>query len=129
VVWHVVAARVGRCGKRGAGAAGHPRTADLGLVYARLGRHQQAADHQQQALGLFREMGDRSGEAETLNSLGEALLARASPTRPAPSTATRSPSPARSATGTNRPAPTTVSRTPTVPPMWTTSRVSTGNTP
>jgi tetratricopeptide (TPR) repeat protein len=40
-----------------------------------VGRYRQAIDHHEQALTIFREIGDRGGEAEALNSLGEALLA------------------------------------------------------
>ncbi|MGH3904247.1 MAG: tetratricopeptide repeat protein [Pseudonocardiaceae bacterium] len=43
---------------------------NLGIVYWRQSRYQQAADHHQQALALFREIGHRDGESSTLNSLG-----------------------------------------------------------
>ena len=36
----------------------------------RQGRYQQATGHLQQALALFRETGDRTGEANALTSLG-----------------------------------------------------------
>jgi tetratricopeptide (TPR) repeat protein len=34
----------------------------------------EAIDHHHQALSLFRELGDRWGQAETLQELGDALL-------------------------------------------------------
>lgn len=52
---------------------------DLGCAEERLGRYQQAADHHNQALAMFRQAGDRNGEAEALNGLGEALLGAALP--------------------------------------------------
>ena len=45
----------------------------------RQGRYEQAASHHQEALTLFRELGDRAGEAEALNGLGDALLASGQP--------------------------------------------------
>jgi len=48
---------------------------NLGVIHGRLGRYRQAADYHQQALTLFREIGDRGGEAAALNGLGETLLA------------------------------------------------------
>ena len=42
----------------------------LGLVDVRQGRYQQATGHLQQALALFRETGDRTGDANALTSLG-----------------------------------------------------------
>jgi tetratricopeptide (TPR) repeat protein len=43
------------------------------------GRYQGAADHFRQALALFREAGDRSGEAIALNGLGNASLLAGKP--------------------------------------------------
>jgi tetratricopeptide (TPR) repeat protein len=40
---------------------------------------QQAVGYHRRALGLFREIGDRTGEAETLNGLGEVFLATGRP--------------------------------------------------
>ena len=54
------------------------RTADL---CARQGLHGEAASHLRQALALRRGLGSRSGEADTLNSLGEVLLATSQPDR------------------------------------------------
>jgi tetratricopeptide (TPR) repeat protein len=51
----------------------------LGVEHRRAGRYQQAADHHRQALGLFREINNRGGETQVLNSLGEALLAAGQP--------------------------------------------------
>jgi tetratricopeptide (TPR) repeat protein len=47
---------------------------NLGVVFERLGRHLEAIDHHYQALSLFRELGDRWGQAETLRDLGDALI-------------------------------------------------------
>jgi DNA-binding SARP family transcriptional activator/tetratricopeptide (TPR) repeat protein len=44
--------------------------ANLGIVHMRQGRYEQAAEHYQGALGLFRETDDRAGEARTLTHLG-----------------------------------------------------------
>ena len=49
---------------------GETKISNLGLVYRRQGRYRQAAEHHQQALTLFRELGDRSGEAYALDNLG-----------------------------------------------------------
>jgi tetratricopeptide (TPR) repeat protein len=56
-----------------------PRRAHRGIVHSRLGHHQQASEHLDEALTICRETGDRSSEAETLNSLGEILLAAGRP--------------------------------------------------
>jgi tetratricopeptide (TPR) repeat protein/DNA-binding SARP family transcriptional activator len=45
-------------------------SANLGVVYMRQGRYEQAAEHYQEALPLFRQTGDRGGEARTLTHLG-----------------------------------------------------------
>jgi tetratricopeptide (TPR) repeat protein len=44
---------------------------NLGNAYWQQGRSEQAADHHQQALAMFREIGDRSGEAKALNGVGQ----------------------------------------------------------
>ncbi len=46
---------------------------------ARRGRYASAADRLQQGLALFRQAGDKSGEADALNSLGELCLAEGKP--------------------------------------------------
>src|SRR6266508_816014 len=46
---------------------------NLGIVYTWLRRYPEAVDHHQQALTLFRELGDRVGQAEMLRDLGDAL--------------------------------------------------------
>ena len=43
---------------------------NLGAVYFRQSRYQQAAEHHQQALTLAREIGDQAGEANALDNLG-----------------------------------------------------------
>jgi tetratricopeptide (TPR) repeat protein len=48
-------------------------------VDVREGRYAQAADHLQQGLSLFRQAGDKSGEADALNGLGELSLAESQP--------------------------------------------------
>ena len=53
--------------------------ANLGIIDLRQGRCSQATGSLQQALDLFRQTGDRSGEAEALNGLGEVLLATGEP--------------------------------------------------
>jgi hypothetical protein len=45
----------------------------LGGVYERLGRHAEAIASQQDSLTLFRDLGDRWGEAASLRDLGDAL--------------------------------------------------------
>ncbi len=45
---------------------------NLGTAYADLGQVEQAIDHYQQALIIFREIGDRSGEGTALGHLGTA---------------------------------------------------------
>ncbi|MEH2247893.1 MAG: tetratricopeptide repeat protein [Nostoc sp.] len=42
----------------------------MGRVYDALGQKQKALDFYNQALPLFRAVGDRSGEATTLNNIG-----------------------------------------------------------
>lgn len=44
---------------------------NLGSVYFRMGRYEQAGNHSQQALALVQEIGDRDGEGHTLNNLGQ----------------------------------------------------------
>jgi tetratricopeptide (TPR) repeat protein len=51
----------------------------LGDICHRLGQHDQATGYQQEALALYREIGDRGGEAEALNGAGETLLAAGQP--------------------------------------------------
>ena len=46
--------------------------ANLGMVDVLQGRYQHALDQLQPALALFREIGDRNGEAETLTRIGDA---------------------------------------------------------
>ncbi|MER6472834.1 tetratricopeptide repeat protein [Streptomyces collinus] len=46
---------------------------DLGNALSRQGSHEEAAEHQRQALVLFRRTGEPYGEAGALNGLGEAL--------------------------------------------------------
>src|SRR3984893_6490652 len=53
--------------------------ANLGTLYQQQGRYQQAADHHQQAITLFREIGDQDGEARALNTAGETLRATGRP--------------------------------------------------
>ena len=50
---------------------------NLGVVYERQGRPEQAAVCHEQALALFRRSGDRSGEARALGNLGS-VVGRAS---------------------------------------------------
>ena len=42
----------------------------LGMVHARQGRYEQAIEHLEQAIALFREIDDRDGEARALDNLG-----------------------------------------------------------
>ena len=45
---------------------------NLGDIEARLGRHMAAADHLHQALALHRQLGNRTGEAATMDGLASA---------------------------------------------------------
>jgi hypothetical protein len=47
----------------------------LGETYRRLHRHSDAMCALERSLALFRGLGDRKGEADALDSLGEVLLA------------------------------------------------------
>jgi tetratricopeptide (TPR) repeat protein len=51
----------------------------LGFAYRRLGGLQQAISHYQQALAIYREIGDPTGQAAALTSLGDAQLAAGQP--------------------------------------------------
>jgi tetratricopeptide (TPR) repeat protein len=51
----------------------------LGDTHQHLGDHLQAVDCYRRALGLFRELGDRYGEASILAQLGEAHRAACAP--------------------------------------------------
>jgi len=44
-------------------------------VACQQGHYHEAGRYQEQALTLFREIGERAGEAEALNGLGDVLLA------------------------------------------------------
>jgi tetratricopeptide (TPR) repeat protein len=44
---------------------------DLGAAHAQLGQHNQATDHLQQALTLYRQIVDPAGQARALNTLGD----------------------------------------------------------
>jgi Flp pilus assembly protein TadD len=46
---------------------------NLGSLHQRQGHYNEATAYLEQALPLHRESGDRTGEAETLNTLGEVL--------------------------------------------------------
>jgi DNA-binding SARP family transcriptional activator/tetratricopeptide (TPR) repeat protein/DNA-binding XRE family transcriptional regulator len=43
---------------------------DLGIVFERLGRYQEALDHHRQAFTIRRQLGDRRGQAASLGNLG-----------------------------------------------------------
>lgn len=58
---------------------------------------------------MYRELGDRSGEADAVNSFGEVLLATGQPDQPMPNMPPRSAWPLRPATSTSRPARATAS--------------------
>jgi len=47
---------------------------NLGHVYLRLGRYEDAARNLEQALATFRQIGDRILQASALNGLGEVLI-------------------------------------------------------
>ncbi|MGP3915069.1 tetratricopeptide repeat protein [Nonomuraea sp. 10N515B] len=58
-------------GRRGGDKACQARALiDLGIVYFRRGRYEQAHEHSRQALDLYLELGDRLGEGRALNNLG-----------------------------------------------------------
>ncbi|MCC5650375.1 tetratricopeptide repeat protein [Nostoc sp. XA013] len=46
----------------------------MGAVYSDLGEKQEALKHYNQALTIFRAVGHRAGEANTLNNIGISLL-------------------------------------------------------
>ena len=50
---------------------------DLGFVYTRQGRYEEALTCLRGSLALYRELGDRAGQAEALRDLGDALNAAA----------------------------------------------------
>jgi len=58
-----------------------PSPTTFPCVASRQGHYPQATSHLTQALALFRETGDRAGEAGSLNSLGEVSLATGQPGR------------------------------------------------
>ena len=61
---------------RAEGPAGTAMTLDnLGTVYARLGRHDEARSFHEPALELHRQLGDRLAEGRTLGNLGALALA------------------------------------------------------
>jgi tetratricopeptide (TPR) repeat protein len=51
----------------------------LGTLQTRRGQPARAADHLRQAVTLFREIGERDGEASALNGLGETASATSHP--------------------------------------------------
>ncbi len=55
--------------------AGEATTHNIGAVYADLGDKPQALDYYKQALPLFRTVGDKAGEAITLNNIGAVYYA------------------------------------------------------
>ena len=52
------------------GAVRRPRSPTLAAVYSALGDKRKALDFYEQALPLMRQVGDRAGEARTLNNIG-----------------------------------------------------------
>ena len=58
---------------------------NLGITCFLQARYQQATSHLQQALAICHQNGDRSSDAETLNSLGEIFLPPDDPAMPEPS--------------------------------------------
>jgi tetratricopeptide (TPR) repeat protein len=48
---------------------------NLGIVYERQGRHEEALTHLQESLAIFQELGDSSSEARSLYELGVTLRA------------------------------------------------------
>lgn len=53
--------------------------ARLAAVFRHQGDYDQAASHDQQALTIYREIGDPGGEADALNGTGQTLLALGQP--------------------------------------------------
>ena len=87
---------------------------ELGLVQQLTGDYPAAAASHQQALEICRDAGDRLGQAETLNCLGElASRTAGQPARPATTTPRRWPSPATSAPPRRKHAPWKASATAT----------------
>ncbi|MBV9094527.1 MAG: ATP-binding cassette domain-containing protein [Streptosporangiaceae bacterium] len=65
----------------------------LGEISRRQGQHDQALGYAQQALALYREIGDPYGKPQRSTGRGKPCCPSASPSRPGPPTPPRSPSP------------------------------------
>jgi tetratricopeptide (TPR) repeat protein len=76
---------------------------DLGSVYRELGEQQKALESYQLALPLYRQTGDRGGEAAALTDIGNVYYALGDNTRPSTPTSSPRPSAARSATPPAKP--------------------------
>jgi hypothetical protein len=81
----------------------------LGTLHTRLGL---ATGQHQQAVALFREIGDRNGEASALNGLAKPTTPPAARPMPWPITPPRTRSRSTSVSSTSRPVPTPASATP-----------------
>lgn len=67
-----------RARRSSTGGEAHSLT-DLGVLLRHLGRYPESLDHQQRALHLARETGDKNLELEALNGLAETTRAAGSP--------------------------------------------------
>ena len=88
------------CAARSATGPARPaRWSTSAIVELRQGHYQQASGHLEQALAMFREIGDRAVEADALTSLGEVDLRQGRYQQAADTSGRPWPCAARSATG------------------------------
>ena len=79
------------------------------MVYDALGEKQKALDYYEQALPLYRQVGDRGGEATTLNNIGMVYSALGEKQKALDYYEQALPLTARWETGAGRPPPSTTS--------------------
>ncbi|MCS7179397.1 MAG: tetratricopeptide repeat protein [Anaerolineae bacterium] len=73
--WEATCKRALEAARRGGDQHGEATTLmNLGSVYSRQGRWEEALEQYEQALETFRALGDRHGEAQTLTNLGSVYL-------------------------------------------------------
>jgi hypothetical protein len=100
----------------GAGCTGGVDLDGIGAAYVGLGRLADGVRCHEEAHKLFRELGERDGEAWALNGLGEAARKTGDLERATAHHATALSITTEATRAINRPGPTTAWPTPTVPP-------------